>query len=51
MNKTCTFQVLRHGDRYKGYDDDETYPYDPYSQEDPFWLPYGCDQLRNVRIT
>ncbi|KAI5707269.1 hypothetical protein M8J75_016194 [Diaphorina citri] len=49
VNTTLVFAeiVLRHGDRYKGYDDDETYPYDPYSQEDPFWLPYGCDQLRN----
>uniref|UniRef100_A0A8D9FIW0 acid phosphatase n=1 Tax=Cacopsylla melanoneura TaxID=428564 RepID=A0A8D9FIW0_9HEMI len=49
VNTTLVFVevVFRHGDRYKGLVKDETYPLDPYAVEDPFWLPYGCDQLRN----
>ncbi|KAL1460788.1 hypothetical protein WDU94_012737 [Cyamophila willieti] len=49
VNTTLVFVevVFRHGDRYKGLKPDETYPLDPYAVEDPFWLPYGCDQLRN----
>ncbi|KAI5706449.1 hypothetical protein M8J75_008272 [Diaphorina citri] len=48
IGKTLVFTevIFRHGDKFK--EEGEYFNKDPYKIEDPFWLPFGLGQLRNM---
>uniref|UniRef100_A0A8D8WKM5 acid phosphatase n=1 Tax=Cacopsylla melanoneura TaxID=428564 RepID=A0A8D8WKM5_9HEMI len=48
VSKTLVFTsvIFRHGDKFK--EEGEFFSKDPYKIEDPFWLPFGLGQLRNM---
>lgn len=48
VTKTLIFTqvIFRHGDKFK--EEGEYFNKDPYKIEDPFWLPFGLGQLRNM---
>ncbi|KAL1461206.1 hypothetical protein WDU94_013125, partial [Cyamophila willieti] len=48
VSKTLVFAsvIFRHGDKFK--EEGEYFTKDPYKIEDPFWLPFGLGQLRNM---